>query len=241
MHGGTGRSEALRRLPVVGMVVLILVGFAIYLGRLTNEVRATLYKLDTAASRLELALEAIDLNAVARPAGEQFRGVCGQDQNLPGVLEELRDRLRELTREVADIHFEFEGMPDAPAANAGSGSATGPTANVLPLPLAPPMLGLRVGPEHGVGAGSVALGADGGVSEGARSRLEWALRGQAARVRQRVEMEAINPENPDPDLLLRVMEESQDELINEMRGALNPKDFDALFPFHRSRDGSDAW
>lgn len=234
MNGGTGRSEALRWLPIVGIVVLVLVAFAIFLGRLTNEARATLSKLDSAASRLESVLESMDPNAVARRAGDDYRGVCGQDQGVTGVLEELRDRVRDLTRGVADIRFELEQMSDAPAANAGSERATGPATNVLPLPLAPRILGMGVGPAPGTDAGSVALGADGGISEAARGQLERALRGQAARVRQRIEMEAADPQNPEPDLMLRVMEESQEELISEMRGALDPKDFDALFPFERS-------
>jgi hypothetical protein len=63
-----------------------------------------------------------------------------------------------------------------------------------------------------------------------RAQVATVMRNHAARAREQIAQESVDPSRPDFEIVSRVMQESQTEIAAELRDLLPQKDFEALFP-----------
>ncbi|WP_141699016.1 hypothetical protein [Candidatus Thiosymbion oneisti] len=137
--------------------------------------------------------------------------------DISTALQALQTEISNLANSVAEVQI---ALQNAFANQAGIDKSEPPA--FLPFPeMAPPRLDRN--PERLIRWGQ-------GVSEAQREAVEAVLNDHAERAQQEIEALSADPMNPDPEVVARVMKESDEEITAELRKTLPPKDFEALFP-----------
>jgi hypothetical protein len=73
-------------------------------------------------------------------------------------------------------------------------------------------------------------GSEAGISDATRQHLDEVMQRQAARARELIEMEAMDPAHPSPIEVMRAMQYANEEAMAELRAKLSPEELQTLFP-----------
>ena len=140
------------------------------------------------------------------------------DSEVSRLVTTLRAELAPFAQRLEVLETSMLGNQSRNAVKPRSNISERPT--VLPKLMPPPM-----------GSGTdenLQFGGE-GASLVSREQMEQLFSENAERVRERIAAET-DPQNPDPDVLDRIMEQSQEELALKLQGILPQEEIQVLFP-----------
>jgi hypothetical protein len=216
------------------------VAAAITWSRMTQEGAALASQISAVAAKLDRIAEF----RLATPHAGGTRAdssADGQDSAAPGA-EEPQLKLDAIERRLASVQVQLDQLLAAWQSKSREPDAFAAPDQRMPLSMLPqppalmPGLGQPPGPAGFVGSGPGTAGAE--LSPEGREHLQRAMQQQAARTRELIEAESMDPENPDPTELMRALQYSSEETMAELRAKLSPEEFHAIFPLEPDSYGT---
>lgn len=205
----------------------VLLGFAIlgtlavsaasvYMARQTAELNRTSDDLVEEVRGLKAALAQ---RAMAAPAAAPVTAPdrCTASGGIAEFIGALRTELSPLSKRMLEVEASLRRQSTARPSVAALPSTTLDTGGTLLPPLPPPanLDPLRQWQES--------------APKETKDRFETILRQNAEKVQAQIAAET-DPAQPDPQILMRILEQSQADLASELSGILSPQEYEAFFP-----------
>jgi hypothetical protein len=201
--------------------------------KLTVEIRRMSSLLEALAARDAESGPIISVSADA---------VDAEDDDLSRTLQNLRAGVERLERRLTDLREDLGQRATARVSDGGGGGWPPPTAPIGAMPAVPgmaypPRFSTQLhAPPGTYGINTIVPGGE--LSPISRDHVEEVMRSQAMRAKELIELESLDPGNPEPAELMRAMQYSSEEAIEALRARLSPHEFRAMFPVETDSNGT---
>lgn len=209
-----GPTRVLLGFALVGAVAVSAAG--VYLARQTLELSRTSQDLAAEVRGLKAAL-AQHPTAAPSPAPVAAADRCAASGGIADFVDALRTQLSPLSKRMQEMEASLrrQSTPRPPVASLPGAPPDTGDALLLPLPPTVNLDAMRQWQEH--------------APQESKDRLETILRRNAEKAQAQIAAET-DPERPDPQILMRILEQSQADLASELSAVLSPQEYETFFP-----------